>query len=79
MKIKVLRFKDEGSYFPSESEIEKVVNDFIKDKDVIDIKVNIGSQSVSCASQYYNRIAGDICVYYTIMYNEAKEKNEERL
>lgn len=77
MKIKVLRFKE--SFFPPENEIEKAVNDFIKDKDVIDIKVNVESQSVSCTGQYYNRIAGDICVYYTIMYNETKEKNEERL
>jgi len=68
MKIKVFIYNSNGA--TPLSEVEKSVNDFIQDKDVVDIKVSSVSKSVSVTGQYYNHSEGPINVLFTVLYNE---------
>ena len=72
MKIKVFVYSSSG--VTSISEVEESVNDFIQDKDVVDIKVSSVSKSVSVTGQYFNKCEGPINVIFTVMYNESEDK-----
>ena len=72
MKIKVFIYNSGG--VTSMSEVEESVNDFIQDKDVVDIKVSSVSKSVSVSGQYFNKYEGPINVIFTVMYNESEDE-----
>lgn len=84
MKIKLFRFevsnasslalesdwyKNDKEKIVSEGMIENIVNDFIYDKNVIDIKVN------NADVNYHNNARGNtIHLLYTIMYEEIEKE-----
>ena len=70
-KIKVFQYKEAFRF--DENEIEKEISDFIKDKDVIDIKVSAFSQAVSVSGSCFNKDSGYIIIVYTVIYKDLPE------
>lgn len=66
MKIKVFKFDERRTALFDTESIEKTINDFISDKDVVDIKVISQDDPEDSILSHY------VCLIYTIMYNETK-------
>lgn len=73
MKVKILKYWTESTSAASEY-MENDINNFIKDKEVIDIKASVGGYGVGVTGNFYDKEDGKAYFLFTILYNETKKK-----